>query len=199
MAELRLRMQSVIDQLERMRAENVLIKRLLFRANPDAREYFASGPVRAARGTRERKCTMSLITLADYWMGRDKVYPMAMTPAIAHAALTTVGLANALLDQAQAAQVPLHRKADGSYVASGWRPPTVNASTPGAAMNSKHMTGLAIDVFDPDGDLDDWLMGPVGQKAMVTLGLWLEHPSATKGWAHVQTIPPRSGNRVFYP
>ena len=31
------------------------------------------------------------------------------------------------------------------------------------------------------------------------LGLWLEHPAATKGWAHVQTKPPRSGRRVFYP
>jgi hypothetical protein len=31
------------------------------------------------------------------------------------------------------------------------------------------------------------------------LALWLEHPASTKGWAHVQLRPPRSGRRVFYP
>lgn len=140
------------------------------------------------------------ITLADYWMGRDATYPLAMTPAIARAAVTTVDLANKLLAIAEADGVGLVRKADTrSFVTSGWRPPAINAATPNAAPSSKHMTGQAIDIYDPDGDLDEWCMSPGGQKALVNLGLWLEHPSATKGWTHVQTIPPRSLNRVFFP
>lgn len=141
-----------------------------------------------------------MISLADYWMGRDATYPLAMTPAIARAAITTVDLANKLLAIAQADGVPLVRKADTrSLVASGWRPPAINAATLGAAPSSKHMTGQAIDIYDPDGDLDEWLMTAPGQRVLVDLGLWLEHPSATKGWSHVQTIPPRSLNRTFYP
>jgi hypothetical protein len=140
------------------------------------------------------------ISLPEYWMGRDETYPLAMSPAIARAAVTTVDLANKLLVLAASCDVHLMRNArTGSLVRSGWRPPSVNAITPGAAPNSKHMTGQAIDIEDPDGDLDEWLMTKDGLDTLVHLGLWLEHPSATKGWTHVQTIPPKSLNRVFYP
>jgi hypothetical protein len=94
--------------------------------------------------------------------------------------------------------LPLH-PVTKTHVSSGWRPPAVNAAQRGAAVNSKHMTGRAVDVYDPDGDLDEWLMTGDGQRALKEIGLWLEHPSATKGWSHLQSIPPRSQNRVFYP
>lgn len=130
-----------------------------------------------------------MITLTDYWMGRDKEFPLAMTPQIEANAERTVALANALLV----------RFGEGRKVKSGWRPPAVNAKIPNAAVNSKHMTGQAIDLADPDGDLDEWLLTETGQKALTEIGLWLEHPAATKGWCHLQTIPPKSGRRVFYP
>lgn len=130
-----------------------------------------------------------MITLTDYWMGRDLEFPLAMSPQIEKNAELTVQLANALLV----------RFGEGRKVNSGWRPPAVNAGTQGAAPNSKHMTAQAIDLSDPDGDLDDWLMSPIGQAVMTELGLWHEHPAATKGWAHLQTVPPRSGRRTFYP
>lgn len=130
-----------------------------------------------------------MISLTDYWMGRDEEYPLAMTPQIEHNALLTVQLTNALLV----------RFGQGRKATSGWRPPMVNASIPNAAPNSKHMTGQAIDLADPDGDLDDWLMSDPGQRALEEIGLWMEHPAATKGWAHLQTVPPKSGRRVFYP
>jgi hypothetical protein len=59
------------------------------------------------------------------------------------------------------------------------------------------MTGKACDLYDPDGVIDDWLYTflPANPK----LGLFMEHPACTKGWAHVQTVPPRSGKVVFYP
>lgn len=130
-----------------------------------------------------------MITLTDYWMGRDREFPLALTPQIEKNAALTVQLANALLV----------RFGEGRKATSGWRSPEVNAKTAGAAPNSKHMTGQAIDLADPEGDLDDWLMSAEGQAAMAELGLWHEHPAATKGWAHLQTVPPRSGRRTFYP
>lgn len=141
-----------------------------------------------------------MITLKDYWMGRDATHPLALSTQIRRNAEVTVGLVDKLLAMARADGVSLEKSPrTGSVVASGWRPPTINAATAGAAVNSKHMTGESCDIYDPDGDLDEWLMSAPGQRALVELGLWMEHPSATKGWAHVQTKPPRSGNRVFYP
>lgn len=141
-----------------------------------------------------------MISLADYFMGRREAYPLAMSPGIEREALRTVELANKLLAQAATYGVSLPPSPfTKSAVASGWRPPQYNATVANAAPNSKHMTGQAIDIYDPDGDLDDWLMTGEGQAALTALGLWMEHPSATKSWAHLQTIPPRSGRRVFYP
>lgn len=82
-------------------------------------------------------------------------------------------------------------------ITSGWRPVEVNRVVPGAALYSNHTTCKAIDIADPYGDLDEWCL--VNQNILDNLGLWLEHPSVTKGWCHVQNVPPRSGNRVFYP
>jgi hypothetical protein len=111
-----------------------------------------------------------------------------------------VEAANKLLVLAKLAGVTLETSPrTGSIVSSGWRPPAVNEATPGAAPRSKHLSCQAVDLYDPDGDLDDWLMTDDGQHVMQDLGLWLEHPAATKTWCHVQTVPPRSGRRVFYP
>jgi len=130
-----------------------------------------------------------VITLPDYWHGNDDKYPLAMTPQIERNAELTVQLANALL-----AEFGQRR-----HVNSGWRPPVVNQATPGASPTSKHMTAQAIDLADPEGDLDDWLMSDKGQAVLTRLGLWHEHPSFTVGWAHVQTVPPKSGKRTFFP
>ncbi len=141
-----------------------------------------------------------MISIADYFMGRREQYPLAMSPEIERQALLTCELASKLLTQARTYGVTLDvSPRTKTLVASGWRPPEFNSKVPGAAPNSKHMTGQAIDIYDPDGDLDDWLMTGAGQAALTALGLWMEHPSATKSWSHLQTIPPRSMRRVFYP
>lgn len=141
-----------------------------------------------------------IVTLSDYWMGRDRLFATSMSPDLEHRAVRMVALTNELLRRARAAgvSIPVNPRTE-NHVSSGWRPPSINANTPNAAPNSKHMTGDAIDLYDPDGDLDDWLMSDAGQAAMVEVGLWHEHPSATKGWAHLQSLPPRSGRRTFYP
>ena len=137
-----------------------------------------------------------MITLTQYWMGRDRTYAAQLSAAIRAEAEETVHRANLLLARfAQA--VPGNSAARG--VSSGWRPPEVNAATPGAAKKSNHMLGRAVDLTDADGALDVWLMTPPGQTALADIGLWLEHPSSTPRWCHVQTVPPGSGRRVFYP
>ncbi|MBX3605382.1 MAG: hypothetical protein KF788_08925 [Piscinibacter sp.] len=123
-------------------------------------------------------------------MGRDEEYPQFLSPQIERNAALTVQLTNALLA----------RFGQGRKVISGWRPAMVNAATPGAAPNSKHLTAQAVDLADPEGDLDHWLMSAAGQQALEDIGLWMEHPAATKGRTHLQTVPPRfGGGRVFYP
>lgn len=141
--------------------------------------------------------TAPVITLEHYWMGRDKAFPLALDTATRSNAVRTVDLANKLLQLASDAGVPLPANAAGTLVNSGWRPPAVNAATPGASRTSLHMTGQAIDLYDPTGEIDAWLMAD--RKPLEQLGLWLEHPDATPRWCHVQTRPPRSGNRVFHP
>ena len=139
-----------------------------------------------------------MITLTQYFMGRDKKYPQDLSNEIRENAAKTVSQVNLLLGLAVAQGVTLElHPSTGTLVSSGWRPPSVNKATPGAALRSKHMTGHAIDVYDPDGDLDEWCLYHLS--ALESVGLYLEHPSATKGWCHLQTLPPRSGKRVFFP
>ena len=134
-----------------------------------------------------------MITLDDYWMGRDKQFPLNLTAEIKTNAQITVTRANLILSQfKQATGDTSQRK-----VTSGWRPPMINAITKNAAPNSKHMTGQAVDISDPDGDLDEWCLA--NRTYLEGAQLWQEHPSATKGWCHLQIVPPKSGNRVFYP
>lgn len=134
-----------------------------------------------------------MIALSDYWMGRDKQYSSELTPDIVRNAEETVKRANMVLAEFR------HDTNDTEQrkVNSGWRPPSYNATVPNAALRSKHMTGQAVDIADPEGDLDEWCL--VHPDLMRRVGLWQEHPSATKGWCHWQTVPPRSGNLVFYP
>lgn len=134
------------------------------------------------------------ITLQDYYMGRDETHAAELTAEIAYNARETVERVNQLLDAFGEARA----------VNSGWRPPAVNAGTAGAAKRSRHMLGLACDLEDQDGRLDAFCMANLD--TLERIGLWMEHPSATRnparfghGWCHVQTVPPRSGRRVFYP
>jgi hypothetical protein len=134
-----------------------------------------------------------LITRDDFFMGRDKSYPDDLTQEIEECAKTTIDRANLLLTR-------FRQETGDTYarkVNSGWRPPAINASTPGAARKSKHMLGQAIDIDDDNGALDEWCLNNLD--ALEEVGLWLESPNATDGWCHLQIVPPRSGNRVFIP
>ena len=137
---------------------------------------------------RARKVERAVITLADYFMGRDALHAAELSEELRANALLTVTRANALLKRAH---VP------GIVINSGWRPRAINATIPNATPRSKHLTCQAIDLKDEGDALDAWCMAHLG--VLESLGLWLEHPDATPGWCHLQIIAPRSGRRVFMP
>lgn len=140
-----------------------------------------------------------MITLEHYWMGRDLEYRSELTDEIVRNARVTVERVSRLLELAAAdcGFRPECSPQSGTPVASGWRPAAINATVPAAAPKSNHIIGAACDIYDPRNDLDAWCMSHLA--VLETVGLWLEHPSATEGWCHLQIFPPRSGDRVFYP
>ncbi len=125
------------------------------------------------------------ITAAEVLMGRDKLAPLTREQK----------------ENLQDLLVALNkfRVAYGKpmQVSSGYRPPAINAATPGAAKYSHHMMLLACDFRDADESLDKWCLSHLD--VLEKCGLYLEHPDATKGWCHLQVIPPKSGKRVFRP
>ena len=132
-----------------------------------------------------------MLTLQEYFMGRDKEYPDDLTTELRINAQETVIRVNTLLGYF----------GESREIMSGWRPPAVNAATKGAAPKSKHMTCQAVDLRDDEGDLDEWCLAH--PEILEKIGLWQEHPSATKSWAHLQSVPYKSWKqgklRWFYP
>lgn len=126
-----------------------------------------------------------MINITEYLMGRDRKY--TLRDEYRTNAAETVDKVNQLLESF----------GESRKVVSGWRPAEINAATPNAALHSKHMTCEACDLSDPDGDLDEWALEH--PEVLQEIGLWQEHPASTKGWAHFQVVPPKSGNRCFYP
>lgn len=140
---------------------------------------------------------MSLIlTIEDYWMGRDRSHPQDMSPEIVRNAAHLLRRVNTLIAIMHDVAMETH-PVTGNPISSGWRPPSINASTPNAAPRSRHMSGQAVDLYDPEGEIDAWCLEH--QDMLSEVCLWMEHPSATKGWSHLQSVPPRSGRRVFWP
>lgn len=97
--------------------------------------------------------------------------------------------------------------------ASGWRPAAVNEATANAGKASTHLAAQAGDKRDsPNGDFAWWCMRHVS--VLEAHGLWMEHPAGTvlrswrvareqgrepTPWCHLQSVPPRSHNRVYFP
>lgn len=120
---------------------------------------------------------MKLITLQEFLMGRDHAYPKDYTEQIAQNAAHTVEKINQFLE----------RTGFDGHVNSGWRPPSLNAATKGAAPHSKHMLGLACDLADPHEELDKFCT--THAEILESLDLWRESPLKTVGWIHLQVVP----------
>jgi uncharacterized protein YcbK (DUF882 family) len=64
-------------------------------------------------------------------------------------------------------------------------------------MKSQHLKGAALDISDPNQELQAWCLANVS--TLEQAGLWCESFSATPNWVHFQIFAPRSGNRFFNP
>lgn len=130
-----------------------------------------------------------MISESAYWKGRDMQYPC---PAAVRAnAPITLSKVNILLGMAEK---------DGVFCdkcSSGWRPIGINDKTSNAAKGSKHISGQALDVFDPERRFAQWCI--LNLDKLEAVGLWMEDPRWTPTWVHLQTIPPNSGHRVYVP
>ena len=140
-----------------------------------------------------------MITLPDYWMGRDAKNPGQLTEKIIDNATLLLGRVNLLLSWAYAEHVtPALDARTGNHIASGWRPPEINEATSNAAAKSKHLTGEAIDLRDSGTrDLARWCLRNLD--ALEEIGLWMEDPQWTPSWVHLQIVPPGSRRRVYCP
>jgi hypothetical protein len=105
---------------------------------------------------------------------------------------------NAMIPVAEADGVTFHiNPKTGSIISGntfgGFRP----QNCPQGAPNSNHKEGLGGDLYDPDNEIDAWMLE--NQFVLEKLGIWIESPTATPSWAHLQIVPPRSGRRVYMP
>lgn len=131
-----------------------------------------------------------MITIDELLMGRAKFFELDST------------IQANLLELSM--KINIIRKAYGQpmTVSSGYRTAAINASTPNAAPNSKHMFGQAVDIRDADGSLWTWVINNLD--IIKKAGLWLENPnwthnSTNAGWVHFQILAPNSGHRIFIP
>lgn len=127
------------------------------------------------------------ISKEELLKGRDKQYASDYTQEIS--------------DNIDKLLIPLNkiRSAYGKpmMITSGWRPPSINASTPGAATHSKHMMGLAADIEDKEGSLWAWVLENL--QLMKDLNIYMEDKRWTPGWVHFGLGGPSSGKRIFIP
>lgn len=65
------------------------------------------------------------------------------------------------------------------------------------APKSKHTECAAIDLGDRSLSFRYWCL--INLKELIDLGLYMEDPSHTPTWTHLQCIPPHSGSRIFLP
>lgn len=128
-----------------------------------------------------------MISKSELLKGRDTQYPNDYTQEISD------NLDNLLVPMNQI------RTSWGKPMAvnSGWRPPSINAATPGAATHSKHMSGLAVDILDSDGSLWAWVLQNLD--LMKQLNIYFEDKRWTPNWVHFQLGGPASGKRIFVP
>lgn len=148
---------------------------------------------------------MSQISMADFWMGRDKTHASECTPVIRQNATVTVNCVNQLLAAAAKDGVtPGVDEVTKTAVASGWRPAGINSRTANSGTTSSHITAEGCDLEDtfPARPLARWCLRNLD--VLERLGLWMEDPrwtmTANKDpWVHLQIKPPKSGKRVYVP
>lgn len=64
-------------------------------------------------------------------------------------------------------------------------------------MKSNHLTCSAVDIYDPNGSLQKWVLANI--PLLEQAGLYCEDFKYTNGWCHFQIVKPASGKRFFIP
>lgn len=82
-------------------------------------------------------------------------------------------------------------------VTSGLRSAADQARINPKAPHSKHMAGQAADILDEDGSFKKWIQE--NMSLMEHIDVYFEDFATTVNWAHIQSVPPGSGHRVFIP
>jgi hypothetical protein len=136
-----------------------------------------------------------IVTRDQYFQGRDVTYARDCTVEIQRNALRTIDVVNNVLAAMEDDGVDLA----GVHVASGWRPPGVNAETANAAGHSKHLTAEACDLGDlPDRRLARWALA--NPRKLWDAGVRaIERPQWTPSWLHIQIVAPASGHFLYIP
>lgn len=135
-----------------------------------------------------------MITIEQYFMGRDKSHAAECNTIIWRNAAETVRRTNQLKQLAAINAGFIFPKDE---VASGWRPISINDATSNAALCSPHLFADGLDTRDPERLFARWCLQNLAE--LEQIGLWMEDPCWTPTWVHLQTHPPKSGKRVFIP
>lgn len=126
-----------------------------------------------------------MITRDEILMGRDKEFP----------------LSDILESNLSQLLVCLNRFRElygrPMLVSSGYRPGAYNTSLSNSAKKSNHLVCLACDFKDVDGNLAKYCLDNIN--VLERCGVYLENPTSTVGWVHLQIVPPKSNSRVFNP
>lgn len=120
-----------------------------------------------------------LISLSDYQMERNKLYPQEWTSEIEENALKLLEKVNSLLNDLGIQE---------AKVSSGWRPAAINSKITHAAKRSYHMLGMAVDIIDNKGQTLGKLVAS-RPDLLKKYELWLEDLNSTIGhntnWCHL--------------
>jgi hypothetical protein len=125
-----------------------------------------------------------MITVEEYLMGRDRDYPLDVSMARSMANLLV--RVNCLLFEMEFS----------GKITSGYRPGTYNIAA-GGAPNSSHLKCEAVDIEDTNLEFAARIKHRTD--LLEKYDLYIENPDKTKGWVHIQTRRPASGNRIFNP
>lgn len=137
---------------------------------------------------------MPLLTRDMYFKGRNRKFSQDLTDELKINADKIIARSSELLNRIGIGKC---------YVTSGWRPKSINAQV-GGSLNSQHIYCNAIDISDPTGIMGKWCSENI--ESLAEIGLWMESLVAThksedkrEWWVHLQSVAPKSGNRIFMP
>lgn len=132
-----------------------------------------------------------MITLEQYLMGRETLYPEEFQDNF------VAENATAFLKQLNRFLADLN--INDIEITSGWRPLEVNRRV-GGSSNSHHIFGRAIDLADPIKALYRVFEEADFNGKLEAYGLWMEHEDSTPTWVHLDCGVRRNRkSRIFKP